>query len=185
MRTFVAVEMPQSVREQFRDVEARLRQAEAHVKWVEPHNIHLTLKFLGDVAEDQLPSVFQAVAEGAQGLAPLQVRLSRLGAFPNLRRPRVVWIGVDQGKEALLQLQGRMEEAMARRNFPREDRPFSPHLTIGRVKSERGLEDLIDIIRATPFETESFEIDELVAMESTLTPDGPIYTPLHKVGLKK
>lgn len=185
IRTFVAVEMPDPVREQFRDVEDRLRRADAHVKWVEPQNIHVTLKFLGDVAEDRIEKIFQSVEEGTQGLASFDIRLSQLGAFPNLRQPRVVWIGVEEGKEQLAELQKRVEDSIARQGFPREKRKFSPHLTIGRVKSSRGTNELVEAIQATPFESESFEINEVVVMESTLTPEGPIYTPQRKVGLKK
>jgi 2'-5' RNA ligase len=185
VRTFVAVEMPEQVRAQFRDVEAQLRQADAHVKWVEPHNIHMTLKFLGDVTEDELDRLYRGVDEGAQKCAPFEISLSQLGAFPHLRRPRVVWIGIERGKEPLVQLHKRLEDSISGQGFPKENRKFSPHLTIGRVKSPRGIDDLVEAIQATPFESESFEINEVVVMESTLTPEGPIYTPLRRVGLTK
>lgn len=183
IRTFVAIEMPEDVRQQFKEVQATLRRADAHVKWVEPHNIHLTLKFLGDIGEDQLERLFQGVVEAAQEISPFEISLSRLGAFPNLKRPRVIWIGVEEGKENLSQLQKKLEDSICRHGFSREDRKFSPHLTIGRVKSPRGVDDLVTIIKETPFESHSIGMRDVVVMKSTLTPEGPIYTPLKKIGL--
>ena len=183
VRTFVAVEMPETVRQQFRDVQAELRRAEAHVKWVEPHNIHVTLKFLGEIPEERLEGLYNGVAQGVHACAPFEINLSRLGAFPNLRRPRVVWIGIDSGKERLIELQERLEESISQHGFPQERRPFSPHLTIGRVKSPRGADDLVDAIKATSFQSGPIEVGEVVVMKSTLTPEGPTYTPLRRVGL--
>jgi 2'-5' RNA ligase len=182
-RTFVAIEMPEDVRQQFKEVQATLRRADAHVKWVEPHNIHLTLKFLGDIGEDHLEGLFEGLAEGVQGIPSFEITLSRLGAFPNLKKPRVIWIGVERGKEEMIQLQKKLEESIFNHGFPREDRKFSPHLTIGRVKSPRGLDELVTIMKDTPFESNSIAIREVVVMTSTLTPEGPIYTPLRKIGL--
>ena len=183
IRTFVAIEMPEDVRQGFKEVQATLRQADAHVKWVEPHNIHLTLKFLGDIGEDQLERLFQGVVEAAQEFSPFQISLSRLGGFPNLKRPRVIWIGIEEGKENLSQLQKKLEDSICQQGFSREDRKFSPHLTIGRVKSPRGVDDLVTIIKETPFESHSIGMRDVVVMKSTLTPEGPIYTPLKKIGL--
>ena len=93
VRTFVAVEMPENIRRQFGEVESRLMKADAHVKWVEPHHIHITMKFLGEIDEDRLVDVFRGVEEGVRGLGPFEASLAGLGAFPNLKRPRVVWVG--------------------------------------------------------------------------------------------
>lgn len=183
IRTFVAVEMPEEVRRQFGEVQAELQRAEAHVKWVEPQNIHVTLKFLGDITEEDLGRLYEGVTKGVQGLAPFEIVLSQLGAFPNLRRPRVVWIGVERGKEKLIELQKRLEESISQHGFSKEDRKFSPHLTIGRVKLPRGTDDLVNAIKATPFESNSIGIREVVVMKSTLTPEGPIYTQLRRIGL--
>lgn len=179
----MAVEMPGELRVQFKDVQAQLQRAEAHVNWVEPHNIHVTLKFLGEIGQDQLEGLYEGVSEGVRGLAPFEIGLSGLGAFPNFRRPRVVWIGVERGRERLVELQRRLEESIGHRGFPRDNRKFSPHLTIGRVKSPRGVDDLVDTIKATPFESGSIRVDEVVVMKSTLTPEGPIYASLRRIGL--
>jgi len=183
VRTFVAVEMPENIRRQFGEVESRLMKADAHVKWVEPHHIHITMKFLGEIDEDRLVDVFRGVEEGVRGLGPFEASLAGLGAFPNLKRPRVVWVGVDRGKDLLATLQKKVEDSICRFGFPKEDRSFSPHLTIGRVKSPRGLPELVEAIMGTHFETVSFGVKEVVVMESTLTSAGPIYSPLRKVGL--
>ena len=182
-RTFVAVEMPEDVQKEFREVQTTLRRTDAHVKWVEPHNIHVTLKFLGDVAEDHLEGLYQGVTEGVRGIQPFEINLSQLGAFPNFKRPRVIWIGVEAGKEKLVQLQKQVEDSISHHGFPKENRKFSPHLTIGRVKSPRGVDDLVTTIQETPFESNSIGIREVVVMKSTLTPEGPIYAPLRRIGL--
>ncbi len=183
VRTFVAVEMPESIGRQFEEVESRLMKADAHVKWVEPRNIHITMKFLGEIDEDQLDILYRGVEEGVRECGPFDVSLAGLGAFPNLTRPRVVWVGVDRGKDDLAKLQKTIEDSICQYGFPREDRSFSPHLTIGRVKSPRGLPELAEAIRGFHFETVSFGVKEVVVMESTLTSAGPIYSPLRKVGL--
>ena len=178
VRTFIAVELTDSVREQMSRLEELLQKEGAKVSWVKPENLHLTLKFLGNVQAARIDDVVEATQEAAQGIEPFIVFFSGLGVFPNLKRPRVIWIGIEQGTDSLGRIQRELEERLFRRGFTREDREFSPHLTIGRVKSQRGIGGLVLKLEKTEFESEKMQVEQVVVMRSDLRPTGAVYTPL-------
>lgn len=180
VRTFVAIELPEEVRRQIEMVQAILKEAQAPVKWVEPKNVHITLKFIGEIPEERLEPLFQGVQSGLKGAGPFYLKLSGIGAFPNLKRPRVIWIGVNRGKEELVRLQQSVERNICAHGFPQEEREFSPHLTIGRVKSLWGLADLVRRIKTVEFVSGDIIVEGVVVVRSDLTPQGPIYTTLKK-----
>lgn len=181
MRTFVAIELPKELASQIDQLQTNLRKTKADVSWVKPQNVHITLKFLGEVKEEKIEEVYQAVEASVAGTKNFQANLQGLGGFPNLKRPRVIWIGIDKGKEILAQLGPKLEEEFFKIGFAKENRDFTPHLTIGRVKSSKNLEKLAIEINKTAFETQDFEVQEVVVMKSTLHPIGSVYTPLKKV----
>lgn len=181
MRTFIAIELPQEFTSQIDQLQNNLRKTNVDVSWVKPQNVHITLKFLGEVKEDKIEEVHQAVEIAVVGIKIFPVSLQGLGGFPNLKRPRVIWIGVEKGKEILAQLGPKLEEEFFKIGFAKENRDFTPHLTIGRVKSPKNLEKLAAEINKTVFETQEFQVKEVVVMKSTLQPTGSIYTPLKKV----
>ena len=153
----------------------KLARCPAKVKWVAPENIHLTLKFLGDVDEPTAAGVGAAMA-AASGGGPFTFAVEGLGAFPPRGRPRVVWAGVTDGAAAASQLQAKLETGLRPLGFKKE-RSFVPHLTIGRVKSPKGAPDLavmIEQLAGTTFG--SCTASEIVLFESTLTPQGAIYS---------
>src|SRR3989304_2268918 len=180
MRTFVAIELPPELTSQIDQLQTVLRKTGADVSWVKSQNVHITLKFLGEVKEEKIEDVYQATELSVKGLRNFQVNLQGLGGFPNLKRPRVIWIGVEKGKEVLAELYPKVEEQFFKIGFAKENRDFTPHLTIGRVKSPKHLEKLASEINKTTFETEDFEVKEVVVMKSTLFPTGAVYTPLKK-----
>ncbi len=158
-------------------------QADARVKWVEPANLHFTLKFLGEVPEEHLLSVVEAVREVA-AFRPFELSIEGLGAFPDLRAPRVLWVGVQEGARELAALARHVEEALSRARFPREERPFEPHLTIGRVRTEgreRGLWQALERLRAAKIGRQ--RVEWVVVMESRLSPQGPTYIARAEVRL--
>jgi len=114
---------------------------------------------------------------------PFSLKLSGLGCFPNMRRPRVVWVGADGDLDELKKLARSVESACRNSGFEKADKPFSAHLTIGRVKYPKGLDQLTTSLQNTEFEPEQFQVDEVVVFKSDLSPRGPTYTPLAKVGL--
>ncbi len=193
MRAFIAVELPEEIRQEVASLQADLRAAGADVKWVEPVNLHLTLKFLGDIEEAQVGSLKEALRSSTLHLPPFTVSLEGIGAFPKTTFPRVIWVGVSQGKEELELLAQKVEEATNSLGFPKEERPFSAHLTIGRVaaakggrttnpswrvRSASGLAGLIKKLQVAEFCGSSPAlIDRLILFQSTLSPKGPTYTP--------
>ncbi len=178
IRIFIAVELTDSVREQIARLEQPLRKEGAKVGWVKPENLHLTLKFLGDVQAARIDDVVEATQEAVQGIEPFILSFSGLGVFPNFKRPRVIWIGVAEGSDSLGKIQRGLEERLSQRGFTREEREFSPHLTIGRVRSQRGIGGLVSKLEKTEFESEKIEVEQVVVMGSDLRPTGAVYTPL-------
>lgn len=184
IRTFIAIELPDDIQERIAAVIADAASAGGRVKWVEANNLHLTLKFLGGVEEAMLTSVQNALTDIAQRSQQFTMLLRGVGGFPNFKRPRVLWVGVD-APQTLLDLQSRIESALEQIGFEREQRAFHPHITIGRVKASQGIATLVQ--RLSKHENETFgevHVQQITLMRSDLTPQGPIYTPLshHQLG---
>ena len=183
MRTFVAIELAKELTSKIDQVQTVLRKTGADVSWVKPQNVHITLKFLGEIKEEKIDEVSQAVEKSVKGLKSFKVNLLGLGGFPNLKRPRVIWIGIEKGKEILAELYPKVEEEFFKIGFAKENRAFAPHLTIGRVKSPKNIENLASEINKILFQTEDFEVKEVVVIKSTLLPTGSVYTPLKIIPL--
>lgn len=145
IRTFIGLEIGEKSRQQAFELGQKLSQAGAVVKWEPAHKLHLTLKFLGEVPNVEVYSICREVQKAVKGLAPFPFCLKGAGAFPKVERPRSIWLGVDEGREALIRLAQQVDVAMQRLGFPRELRPFVPHLTLGRV--QRTTVELADLTR--------------------------------------
>lgn len=180
MRIFVAVEVAAEVRARAQQLIERLKQTPARVKWVEPHNLHLTLKFLGDVEMGQIPSVCRTVTAAAAELPPFSIEVAGVGAFPTSQRPRTVWLGVGQGNEEMVILHDYVEQKLAELGFRREGRRFQPHLTIGRVRSSpQGVGELgRALAEHRDFVAGRSDVSELAVFSSELSDDGPTYEAL-------
>jgi 2'-5' RNA ligase len=178
IRTFIAVELTGSMREQISLLEQLLQKEGAKVKWVKPENLHLTLKFLENVQAVRIDDAVEATQEAVQGIEPFILSFSGLGVFPNLKRARVIWIGIKEGADSLGRIQRELEERLFQRGFAREERDFSPHLTIGRVKSQRGIGGLVLKLEKTEFKSEKIRVEQVVVMRSDLRPTGAVHTPL-------
>jgi 2'-5' RNA ligase len=189
VRCFVAVELPEEVKSGLGDIQARLRSgSQAPVKWVDPYGVHLTLKFLGGVDGDKITPISAAMAEAARGIVPFSLKVEGLGAFPNLRRVQVVWVGVSGEVDRLAELQQRLESNLAELGFAPEKRRFTPHLTLARVRDRASLaerEGLGQLIAATKFEAAAgFPVKEVSLMRSQLTREGALYSRLSAAALK-
>ena len=186
IRSFIAVEVPQAVKSRMDELQREIRRTEADVKWVRPEGIHLTLKFLGSIRQDDVERISQSIAPTIAGWEPFEVRVQGMGCFPNPRNPRVVWLGMDRGKETLTSLQQAVEKKMAELSFPPEDRPFSPHLTLGRVRSARGKGGLARAIeKHREAEVGTFQVREVFLFRSELHPSGAVYTKLGEFLMRK
>jgi len=184
IRCFIALNLPAEIKGRLAELEARLKEARADVSWVKPENVHLTLKFLGGVEEARVPLVKRAVQEGLRREGPLVLTLAGLGVFPNPRSPRVVWVGVGGDTERLQNLQERLEQALGEVGFPREARSFSPHITLGRMRSRQGATGLMELVgRLGANEVGSMRAESIELMRSQLHPAGAVYTILESFPL--
>ena len=183
VRTFICLQLPAFARDRLASTQQRLRESGAQVSWVKPHNIHLTLKFLGSVPAKRLQDVVRAVQRAAAPAPPIPLELTMLGCFPNRRAPRVIWAELKELPEALEGLQQRVEKELVAAAFSPESRPFSPHFTLGRVRSGRNIRKLAVAMQAERLEPLLFEAAEVVVMASQLHASGALYTPVSRVPL--
>ncbi len=184
MRLFIAVDISEEVGAAVAALATRLRQANADVGWVKPENFHLTLKFLGETPDGQLGDIKAALDLTATARGAFEMEMRGMGCFPDRGAPRVVWVGVGAGRDALTALAHDVESAMEGLGFARERREFAAHLTIGRVRSPRGAERLRHLLEAeadTGFGR--CGVDALRLYKSTLSPGGSIYEVLHEAKL--
>jgi 2'-5' RNA ligase len=183
-RIFVAVELDAPLRQAITDLERRLEDAGARLRWVKPENLHFTLRFLGHISDAQLNRVKTAAREAVQGVAAFRIALAGLGAFPKARRPQVVWVGIGKGGDNLRDLAERLDDTLARQRFPKEPRGFQPHLTLARVKEPRLWGDIGPVLdQFERVEVGEQEVRSLLVMESLLRPQGAIYTQVEEVPL--
>ncbi|MBI2856518.1 MAG: RNA 2',3'-cyclic phosphodiesterase [Chloroflexi bacterium] len=188
IRAFVAIELPADIRAELERVTQEIQNARVSgVRWVRPEGIHLTLKFLGNIPGESVGPVSQALGRCAATRAPFELHLGNLGAFPNPRAPRVIWIGLEGALEALLDLQRAVEDELEGLEFPRERRDFSPHLTLGRVREgipPAQKKRLGEMIADAHLDIQGqMLVAELSLMRSTLMPSGAVYARLHSAPL--
>jgi 2'-5' RNA ligase len=184
IRSFLAIELPKTILKKIEEVQGDLRSPHADVLWVNPEKIHLTLKFFGNIEESRIDLIVKSIEEPIRNTSPFSVIVKGVGAFPNLKNPRVVWMGLVDGKDILTSLQKKVESQLEKIGFQPEDRPFHPHLTLGRMKSGRGKEDLMGRMEKHKEEEFGvFPVERVVLFKSDLKPTGPIYTPLKEMKL--
>ena len=184
IRTFMAIELPQPVRQVLGEVSQKLaaQVAKGGVRWVQPDRIHLTVRFLGDTAVSQLPTIAANLDAAMQRHAAFSLRLARVGCFPNARRPRVIWVGLEGDVAALLKLKKDVDGALRPLGWEVEERPFQAHLTLGRVQDAHKLAGLtwdVNVARLV------VPVTAVKLIESQLRPSGPIYTIRHEAALGK
>ncbi|MDD5348166.1 MAG: RNA 2',3'-cyclic phosphodiesterase [Candidatus Omnitrophica bacterium] len=184
MRAFIAIALPPEIKRYLAKVQEKLAAGNADVKWVEPDNIHLTLKFLGEIDEPAREKIRSTISDIARSVAPFSVRLASCGAFPRIESARVIWMGVGQGERELQSIAGLIEERMSQLGIAREDRPFSSHITLGRTRSGKNLKGLAallkDLCERQPDKIYEFQADRITLFKSTLTPRGPRYEIIHE-----
>lgn len=182
MRTFIAIDVSDDIRESLAQVIAHLKNTGADVKWVAPENIHLTLKFLGDIDEKKSQQVEKALDGIAKVSRQFEINIKDLGAFPEIGFPRVVWAGLGRGASESRIVAAQVDAAMEGLGFERERRPFEPHLTLGRVRSPKNSDKLKDgvLTHSLKLKSCSCNAGSMILFQSRLTPKGSIYTKLHE-----
>ena len=183
LRLFVACELPPEMKAALASLQEALRKKGApRVRWVRPEGIHLTLKFLGAVPQENVAAIRDALAPTVQGIPPLALSLAEVGTFGDRRGPRVLWVGMQGDLEPLGRLQRRVDKALEPLGFPPERRAFSPHLTLARVPDRMGRDErqpLRELAKATPVPSApAVTIRELSLMRSILGPGGAVYERL-------
>ena len=174
MRTFIAIDIPDEIRRKIQDIIEALRPAATNVSWSRAEGLHLTLKFLGEIPPAKVEAIKTSLA-AVHLPAPLALRVQGTGYFSNEHSPRVIWLGVEGGAE-LRELAARVEENLQPLGFPKEDRPFSAHLTLGRLRAPGRIAALQELLRQRePLELGSFTANEFFLYESKLSPGGSVY----------
>jgi len=194
IRSFIAIELPEEVKSGLDRLKGEMKETEyTFVKWVGSEGIHLTLKFLGNIPFKLVTEATSAIKEASEGISPFHLELSGLGAFPNLKQPRVVWVGIWGEVDKLLRLQQNIDFALSPLGFAKEERPFVPHLTLARVRqgaSSIQIKNFGELVASANFKMAlnlfqgSFEVGAISLMRSQLTPKGAIYTRLSVTGLE-
>ncbi len=178
IRSFLAFELPREIREQIGAVSRELGKLTLPVRWAKVERIHLTVIFLGSVDEEKIDEIKEKVSPVVKRFSTFKTRLNGVGAFPNWRRPRVIWIGLNGEIERLSNLRDELQQELEGLGFRPEKRPFRPHLTIGRFKGvvdrDEELKWILD--RYHDFTSGLGDLNELVLFKSDLKPDGPVYT---------
>ncbi len=189
IRTFIAITLPEDIHNRLSKVINTLKteMKDQGVRWVAPANIHLTLKFLGEIPEKNLSILQEQLGQGVVDQGRFSLSVQKIGAFPNFRKPRVIWVGVTEPKE-LMVLQNQVETVTCKLGYDSEDRPFSAHLTLGRINRNATAQQALhcgDVLAAyTVGELGSFIVQSIEVYRSNLTAGGSVYTRLYSLPLK-
>ena len=188
LRTFVAVELGPRVRAKAQQLIRRLNETGIEANWIPPEQMHLTLKFLGEILESEIVDVCRVVAAAVANAEPFEITFRGAGAFPVRENPKTLWLGITNGSEELVQLQQEIEAALHRElRFPRERRHYTPHLTLGRVKRTADAAGALAevLTAAADFDGDLTVVDEVTTMASFLSKSGPTYEALAHAPLGK
>ncbi len=187
MRAFIAIPINKECLEKLTLLQNRLISAGADVKWVRPKNIHITLKFLGDIDEDRLQNIIPLLHESIIKHNSFNITIAGLGAFPSIKKPKTLWAGIDKGKKCCCLLQKDIESSVKDLGFDSENRPFKPHLTIGRVRSKKNILSLSALLEKEKVFQVSAEspVREVILFKSELTQKGPIYTASERFRMRQ
>lgn len=184
LRCFIAVALPGPLKRAVGEVILKLKESGADIKWVPHENLHLTLKFLGATGEELIGEIKGALNKKLSHYAPFYIKIGGVGYFPGGRTPRVIWVGIEE-PGSLADIYADVENVMVKFGYPREERPFSPHLTIGRVRSPKRVAEVtrrLDEFRTVAFD--EFVVREVTLMKSELKPGGAEYSGLAEISLE-
>lgn len=186
VRTFLGISVGEKIRAQLVSLQETLAEIEPEVKWVEPENLHLTLLFLGEVDQRETVDICRAAQKAIQDMPAFVMSVEGAGCFPNARRPRTLWVGIGKGAEEVCAVHDAIEAPLLEMgSYRRETRKFTPHVTLGRVRSEHSSESLAKaLIKHQTWSAGEVLVNDVQVMKSELRSDGPIYTVLGRARLQ-
>ena len=185
IRAFLAIDPPENILQAISRLQDKLkREIGGRISWTKPQGQHLTLKFFGDISTEDVKNICTVVQNRIASEQSLNLKIEKLGVFPDTRRPRVIWCGVMGDTEKLSIIQKQLDGVFANIGFPAEDRPFQAHLTLGRIKDSHGLTGINEALtKYNAFAAGEFNCTELILFQSKLSPQGAIYTKLAEFAL--
>jgi 2'-5' RNA ligase len=184
IRTFIAVALSKQLKEELSRIQTLLKETAADVKWVEPENLHLTLKFLGAVNQDKIKKIEEALKNDLRSFGPFPLRLERLDAFPNAGAPRVIWVAASKDSEKLKRLSQVVEDSLVSVKFAKEKRGFKTHITLGRVRSAKNRSALTAAFQTVQTQPKEMSVDSITIFKSILSSSGPRYESLAVISLQ-
>lgn len=186
IRAFIAIDMPDDVAAALNGLQQELKVMRLNVRWVRPENIHLTLKFLGDIKPADIERIEVAMADAVHGRPPFMLTLSGIGFFPGVNRPRVIWVGLGGQTRHLIDLQTHLADRLAAIGFPREKRSYQAHLTLGRIRQAKRSDRFSPVLQQfSDWGDREFSADRIGLFRSDLKPSGAVYTKLKQVKMDK
>jgi 2'-5' RNA ligase len=185
IRSFIAIELNKEIQDALANIQTDLRSSGADIKWVKPRNIHLTLKFLGNIDTNLIPKIKNILEDITKKYKNFSGDLTELGAFPKLHNPRVIWVGMQTGKDKIISITKELEDNLSKIGIPQEEKEFHPHVTLGRIKSSINRLKLVELLNNTKISILKFQVKKITLFKSTLTPEGPIYEAKLEVNLKE
>jgi 2'-5' RNA ligase len=185
IRSFIAIELSPPIRHHIEKIQNELKKATTDVRWVRSEGIHLTLKFLGAIDEERIDEVGDSIEESLADATMFTVTVGSLGAFPNKKNPKVIWLGIEDESGTLQKVQQTIETGLTSLGFTAEKRTFSPHLTLGRLKSPKGKRTVSQRLENMgECECGTFDVKEIFLFKSDLKPSGAVYTKLKSFALR-
>ena len=179
IRCFVAIEIPETIQTLLTFAQEELRKFVRGASWVKRENIHLTLKFLGDVAPNQISVIRNSIEQVTDARSPFSMELGGIGAFPNLSRPRIIWAGVKTGADDVAAIAREIDLRLSRHGHERDKKPFRPHLTLARIKRLANLKPLVDVFQQyDTINGATMIVNQIRVVQSELRRSGAVYTPL-------
>jgi 2'-5' RNA ligase len=184
MRSFIAVNLPESVKDEIGEIITRLRNAGPKARWVPSANMHVTVKFLDEISEDQIKPIIGAITAASGEAHPFELKLGSFGCFPNERKARVFWIGIETGFEPLKELAHNIDQQLRPLGFPKEKRAFSAHITLARFRQPGPVGELATAASHVDYHSETIQVKRIDLMKSVLSPKGASYSILGSVPLR-
>lgn len=183
MRTFIGIDLPASLKHKIMDIQKKLTGTYNKIKWVKKENLHITLKFIGEVSKDLTSEILKHTNVAVQEINSFPYTINKIGAFPKIKHPKVIWVGCKKKNSEIHKMFHKIEKSLQSINIKKEKRDFHSHITIGRTKKFKNKNKLIKLLKKVKFPTYSMKVENLTLYKSNLSPQGPIYTKLGSCNL--